>query len=409
MAAPQYNFVHGCISIDAILVIDNGNSKAPNTSKPLTPTKSAAGNLNIATTAPSGGRFAFKLFGLRGCGYQKPQHAIDYSPDSLPPEALAAAAAAGGDAASDARDPLAASAGRWLSPHLTPKLDAWGLGAVMAQLALGAALPTGAAAAAAGVGPSPWRSHASWAALLPELQATIDAFCAEDPAARATIAEALSMSFATMELPAGCEEEEGEHEWGQEAVAAKPALQQPPTPLSSGAPRPPASESEASEEGSVPAKVAEAVPVDASVVVAAAACGMTLDAVALRNSCSGSRAREEEITSASDCPPDWQPPPASSGKAAGREATGGAAVPLPALVRAVLGHALEKDGTEHKEGGASAGSGRQSGAPRARGLWARGAHMASKRGREMRAALVRAFQGCSGSPAAGYRAQTATS
>jgi hypothetical protein len=428
--------VHCCIDLNSILVqrstpaaiIPQRPSTTP--APPGTPSKAGAAASTVieASSAPAAAAaapapvtapvprpspFAFKLFGLRGAVYAKAKHPFDFSPAALPPESLAAAAAAGADAASEVRDPIEAGAGRWLSPHLTPKLDAWGLGAVLAQLALGAALPTGAAAAATGAGLSPWRSHAGWAALLPELRAMIDALCAEDPAARATIADALSMPFATMELPTSGEEDE--QKW-EEAVAEEecaqkgPKPQQPATPPAShpgGAARPPASESGASDEGAeqapqaVAAKMVVApvsVPADAYVVAAAAASGMTLDAVALRSSSSGG-AREEETTLASGGALAWWPAPAGGRAAAGYGAAGGAAAPSPVLARAVLGYTSE-EGAKQVSAAADSGQQHQRG-PQPHGLWARGLHKAAKRGRGLvcaiRMSLQVPFAGCFGS------------
>jgi hypothetical protein len=154
-----------------------------------------------AATKPGGvpPGWNFKLLGLRGAVYRGAAHVFDFAPAALPPEAVAAAAAAGADVAAEAADPIGASAGRWLSRHLTPKLDAWGLGALLAQVALGARLATGAGAPDA----VPWRAHPGWGTLAPELRAVVEALTVEDPAARATVAEALAMPFATMRLGGG--------------------------------------------------------------------------------------------------------------------------------------------------------------------------------------------------------------
>ncbi|GBF92179.1 hypothetical protein Rsub_05261 [Raphidocelis subcapitata] len=134
-----------------------------------------------------------KLFDLRSCAAPGRPQAYDFAPNYLPPEALAAAAAPRADARDGESDAAA-----WLAPVLAPAFDAWALGACLVAVGTGRRL---GAPPASGRGCRQWLEAApGWAALDPDLRAVAEALCHESPEARATLADAVRMPFASLQF-----------------------------------------------------------------------------------------------------------------------------------------------------------------------------------------------------------------
>ncbi len=162
----------------------------------------------VNQTGSTAATLVCKVSNMRSAVYFRPRFAFDYAPDYLPPESRAAAAAfaAQGGGISVADDPSP-----WLAPTLGPKYDSYGLGRVLAETALGRPLkPVHSTSAPTADDAHPWRAAPGWAALPAELRGVVAALCAADPAGRASVADALRMPFATMQL-------EGEEDCGEGA------------------------------------------------------------------------------------------------------------------------------------------------------------------------------------------------